>query len=262
MLNCYLLFVEKNKMIVYNCFGVIKMSKRFITDESNINIVEKNIKLKGDELHHINVLRHKTGDNIYINEYEVEIIKINKDILEGKIIGKLPQKGIPKVNITLIQSYLKSDKMEYVVQKAVELGVKNIVPVISKNTVVKMEEKDKQKKVERLSKIVKEAVEQCGRTDIVNVDCVQQLSKLDLSVYDKVLICHETSNVNLKATINNLENANNIAILIGPEGGFDDSEVSQILKNDNATDVSLGERILRAETASLALLSILNYELN
>ncbi len=238
------------------------MSKRFITDESNLNIEKQSITLKGEELHHINVLRHEVGDNIYINEYEVQIVKLSKDILEGIIVGELPQKGIPKINVTLIQSYLKSDKMDYVVQKAVELGVKNIIPVLTKNTVVKMEEKDKQKKVERLSKIAKEAVEQCGRTDIVNVECVQQLGKLDLSVYDKILICHETSSVSLKTTINSLENVNNVAILIGPEGGFEESEVKQILQNENATDVFLGERILRAETASLALLSILNYELN
>lgn len=238
------------------------MSKRFITDENNINIEQQNITLKGEELHHINVLRHKIGDVIYINEYQVQIIKLSKEILEGIIVGKLPQKGIPKINITLIQSYLKSDKMDYVVQKAVELGVKNIIPVITKNTVVKMEEKDKQKKVERLFKIAKEAVEQCGRTDKVNVECVQQLSKLNLSVYDKILICHEKSSASLKSTINNLENVNNIAILIGPEGGFEESEVEQILQNDNATDISLGERILRAETASLSLLSILNYELD
>lgn len=236
------------------------MSKRFLTDESNINIEEKNITLKGEELHHINVLRHKIGDFIYINEYQVEIIKISKDILEGKIVGELPQNGIPLVNITLIQSYLKSDKMEYVVQKAVELGIKNIIPVISKNTVVKMEEKDKLKKVERLSKIAKEAVEQCGRTDRVNVESIQQLSKIDLNGYDKILICHETSEVDLKATLRNMIDVDNIAIIIGPEGGFDDSEVNQVLENNNAIDVSLGERILRAETASLALLSILNYE--
>ena len=237
------------------------MSKRFITDANNINIENEKITLKGEELHHINVLRHKIGDNIYVNKYEIKITSINKELLEGIIIGELPQKGIPKINITLIQSYLKSDKMDYVVQKAVELGVKNIIPVISKNTIVKMDEKDKQKKVERLSKIAKEAVEQCGRTDIVNIDNVQQLDKIDLASYDKILICHEKSTVNLKETLRNLNNIKNIAVIIGPEGGLEDFEVSCVLDNKNAIDVSLGERVLRAETASFAILSILNYEL-
>lgn len=238
------------------------MSKRFVVDENNILIENNVVIVKGDEVHHINVLRYKVGDKVYINEYELEIIRLTKDVLEGKIIGKLPQKGIPHINVTLIQSYLKSDKMDYVVQKAVELGVKNIIPVISKNTIVKMDEKDKVKKVERLSKIAKEAIEQCGRTDMVTVANVQNLSTINFQIYDNVLVCHETSNVGLKETLNNMRESKNIALVVGPEGGLESSEVEKMLQNKNATDISLGERILRAETASLAALSILGYELN
>lgn len=237
------------------------MSKRFIVDNENLTVNNDVVTVKGDEVHHINVLRYKVGDNVYINNYELKIQKINKDILEGTIIGVLPKKGIPRINITLIQSYLKSDKMDYVVQKAVELGVKNIIPTITKNTVVKFDEKDKIKKVERLSKIAKEAVEQCGRADTVNVHSVENISKIDFSFYDAVLVCHETSSTSLKTTLNSIKTKINIAVIIGPEGGLDDTEVKNILKNDNAYDVSLGDRILRAETASLAILSILGYEL-
>lgn len=237
------------------------MSKRFIVEESNIFVDEQHVVVKGDEVHHINVLRYKVGDTVYINGYELEITKLTKELLEGNIVGILPQKGIPQVNITLIQSYLKSDKMDYVVQKAVELGVKNIIPVITKNTIVKMDEKDKIKKVDRLSKIAKEAVEQCGRADKVIVDNVQDLSKLDFQKYDSILVCHETSNVSLKETLNNMRESKNIAVVVGPEGGLENLEVEKMLKNKNATDISLGERILRAETASLAMLSILGYEL-
>lgn len=238
------------------------MSKRFIVEEENIKIDSKQIIVKGDEVHHINVLRYKAGDTVYINEYELRIDKITKDMLEGSIVGMLPQKGIPKVNITLIQAYLKSDKMDYVVQKAVELGVKNIIPVITKNTVVKLDEKDKVKKVERLSKIAKEAVEQCGRADTVGVDSVQSISKIDFLAFDVVLVCHETSQVSLKNTLNNIKDKRNIAVVIGPEGGLDNAEVETMLQNNNVIDVSLGERILRAETASLSMLSILSYELD
>ena len=238
------------------------MSKRFVTDKNNIYIEKQNVTLKGDAVHHINVLRHKIGENVYVNEYEIQIKKLNKEVLEGIIVGELPQKGIPKVNITLIQSYLKSDKMDYVVQKAVELGVKNVIPVISKNTIVKMEEKDKIKKVERLSKIAKEAVEQCGRTDEVNIENVQHLTNINFKAYDKILICHETSSVKLKNILVGLDKVKSIAIIVGPEGGLEQTEVSQILQNENVTDISLGDRILRAETASLAILSILNYELD
>lgn len=238
------------------------MSKRFVVDENNITIESNQAIVKGDEVHHINVLRYKINDTVYINEYELKITKLGKDVLEGTIIGNLPQKGIPKVNITLIQSYLKSDKMDYVVQKAVELGVKNIIPVITKNTIVKLEEKDKLKKVDRLSKIAKEAIEQCGRTDTVNVENVQELSNLDFSKYDVVFVCHETSEINLKDKLENIKCSKNIAVVIGPEGGLESTEVEKMLQNSNTTDISLGERILRAETASLAILSILGYELD
>lgn len=238
------------------------MSKRFIVDENNISISELDVTIRGEEVHHINVLRYKVGDSVYINNYKIEIIRLGKDVLEGKIVGSLPQRGIPSVNITLIQSYLKSDKMDYVVQKAVELGVKNILPAITKNTIVKMDEKDKIKKIDRLCKIAKEAIEQCGRTDSVTVESIQELNKIDFSAFDNILICHETSNINLKETLNNITGAKNIAIIVGPEGGLDDIEVKRLLSNKNAIDVSLGERILRAETASLAILSILSYEFN
>lgn len=238
------------------------MSKRFIVDENNISFIENNVIVKSDEVHHINVLRYKVNELVYINEYEIKITKLGKDILEGQVVGKLPQKGIPKVNITLIQSYLKSDKMDYVVQKAVELGVKNIIPVISKNTIVKLDEKDKLKKVDRLSKVAKEAVEQCGRADNVNVQSVQELSKVDFSKFGAVLVCHETSDKYLKNILADIKNDTNIAVVIGPEGGLETLEVQAILQKANTFEVSLGERILRAETASLAILSILDYELH
>lgn len=237
------------------------MSKRFVVDEQNILLEDNTVTIKGEEVHHINVLRYKVGDRVYINSYDLNIIKLTKDTLVGEIIGELPQKGIPQIDITLIQSYLKSDKMDYVVQKAVELGVKDIIPVITKNTIVKMDEKDKTKKVERLSKIAKEAVEQCGRADIVNVQSVQNLSNIDFNHYDKVLVCHETSNISLKTTLQGMKGIKKIAVIVGPEGGLENIEVDKILQNNNAQDISLGERILRAETASLSILSILGYEL-
>lgn len=236
------------------------MSKRFIVKENNIKKEDNNIVIYGDEAHHINVLRHRVKDNIYINQYLVEITKLDKDYVEGIVIGNLEQRGIPKKKITLMQSYLKSDKMEYVVQKAVELGVKEITPVLSRNCVVKLEDKDKLKKIDRLNKIAKEAVEQCGRGDEVIVKNVENLLKIDFSKYDAILVCHEASNNSLKEAIDKISNLNNIAVIIGPEGGLDENEVQELLKNKNTYIVSLGERVLRAETASFSILSILWYE--
>lgn len=230
------------------------MSKRFVIDKSNINIIEDTIEIIGDEVHHINVLRYSVGDILNINEYEVKITKLEESKLLGKIVGKAKSVGVPKCNITLIVSYLKSDKTEFVVQKAVELGVKKIIPVISKNTVVKFDEKSKLKKKERLDKIKKEAIEQCGRTDEVEIGNIQELSKVDLTSYDKVLICHEKGTMNLKTELEKIKNIKNIAVIVGPEGGLDESEIP------NGTRVCFGQRILRAETASIYILSVLGYE--
>jgi len=237
------------------------MSKRFIVKDNNIKKVENNIVIYGEEAHHINVLRYRVKDNVYINDYLVEITKLDKDYVEGIIIGSLEQKGVPLKNITLMPAYLKSDKMEYVVQKAVELGVKEITPVMSKNCVVKLDDKDRIKKVERLNKIAKEAVEQCGRADEVMVNNVENLSRMDFNKYEAVLICHEASNNSLKEAIKEISGVNNIAIIVGPEGGLDENEVKELVSNNNNSFVvSLGQRILRAETASFAILSILWYE--
>ena len=226
------------------------MSKRFIVDEKNIKKVGDNIVICGKEAHHINVLRHRVKDILYINEYK------------AKVVGVMEVKGIPTKNITLMQAYLKSDKMEYVVQKAVELGAKEIKPILSKNCVVKLDEKDKIKKCERLNKIAKEAVEQCGRGDNVIVNNVEILSKVDFSVFDAVLILHEASTNSLKEAIHKIEDTSKIAVIVGPEGGLEQKEVEGLLNNPNTYVVSLGERILRAETASFAILSILGYEFN
>lgn len=236
------------------------MAKRFIID--NANICDNKLTIVGIDMNHINALRHKVGDKIYVNEYEVQILQISKEKIECLIIGKMQAKGEPNINITLVQSYLKSDKMEYVVQKAVELGVKEILPAITKNTVVKFKEQDKLKKQERLQKIAREALQQCGRTDNVNVEDICELSSIDWKKYDSILICHELSAKPLKSVINSLKNKKNIAVIVGPEGGLDNTEVEKLLRESNTSDISLGERILRAETASLAIVSILLYELD
>lgn len=237
------------------------MSKRFVTDKTNIHIQDNIIEVVGEEVHHINVLRHNMGDTININEYEIEITKLEDKLLKGKVIGKIRPCGVPKVNITLIASYLKQDKMEYVTQKAVELGVKCVLPVISKNTVVKFDNKTKLKKKERLEKIKKEAIEQCGRTDDVVIEEITELKNVNLTDYDAVIVCHEKGNANLKEEIGKINDAKNIAIVVGPEGGLDESELDYLMKHKNTLKVCFGQRVLRAETASMYALSVLGYEL-
>lgn len=234
------------------------MAKRFIVEKQDIKIDGENIEITGSEVRHINVLRKNVGDNILVNEYVVEITKLEKDKIYGTVIDRAEDNGVPSVNITLIQSYLKSDKMDYVVQKAVELGVKTIIPVLSKNTVVKLDEKDSAKKVERLNKIAKEAIGQCGRTDAVIVESVSKLKDVDFSKYDLVIICHEKGKQYLTDILEDIYASLNVAVVIGPEGGLDEEEIANI-ECENKKIIVFGERVLRAETASLYILSVFDY---
>lgn len=249
------------------------MARRFFVDEENIKLDGENINVIGNEVHHINVLRHKVGDIIKINEYDVEITDISQNEINGKILGKDIENQLSKYKLTLYQSYIKSDKMEYVVQKAVELGVNNIVPFLSKNCVVKLDEKDKLKKSQRLNKISLEASKQCGRPDIVKVEDVLNISSIDfidsLNKNDYNILAYEKSNNSLKQAMNSILKGSkstgkmiSIGVIIGPEGGFDKSDIDILNKANNMIEVSLGTNILRAETASLNLLSIINYEFN
>ncbi len=249
------------------------MARRFFVDEENIKLDGENINVIGNEVHHINVLRHKVGDIIKINEYDVEITDISQNEINGKILGKDIENQLSKYKLTLYQSYIKSDKMEYVVQKAIELGVNNIVPFLSKNCVVKLDEKDKLKKSQRLNKISLEASKQCGRPDIVKVEDVLNISSIDfidsLNKNDYNILAYEKSNNSLKQAMNSILKGSkstgkmiSIGVIIGPEGGFDKSDIDILNKANNMIEVSLGTNILRAETASLNLLSIINYEFN
>ena len=245
------------------------MAKRFFVDKNDIEINGENISVYGSEVHHINVLRHKIGDKIKVNEYLIQIDNISSSEVIGKVLEVEDVAKNSKCNISLYQSYIKSDKMEFVVQKAVELGVNKIVPFLSKNSVVKLDSKDKAKKVERLNKISVEASKQCNRCDIVEVEDVLDIKEkekfiLSLEKNDFVILAYEKSENSLKEVLdsicNNVEdNTISIAVIIGPEGGFDESDLQIIKQVENIYEVSLGKRILRAETASLNLLSILNY---
>ena len=246
------------------------MARRFFVNDNEINISGENISVIGNEVHHINVLRHKIGDSILINNYMVKITNLYKEKLVGIIENIEDENNKNNVKINLYQAYLKSDKMEFVTQKAVELGVKKIVPFLSKNCVVKLDNKDKQKKIDRLNKISLEASKQCGRSDIVTIDNVFEISEdgfdQELRKNTINILAYEKSYISLKETLRNIQinNRENISIgvIIGPEGGFDKTDLERFKHIQNIYEVSLGKNILRAETASINLLSIVNYEVN
>lgn len=237
------------------------MARRFIIDKELKNNEE--FEIIGEEAKHIFVLRHNRGEVIEINDKQCEILDISKVSVKCKVIGNSIEKGIPNVKITLFQALLKSDKMEYVIQKAVELGVSKIIPFVSKNVVVKIDDKDKMKKVERYNKISREASKQCGRSDIVQISDIISFSNVleEIKKYDNSIVAYEKEESSLKNYIKNKSDIKEIAIIIGAEGGFEEKEIEKLIENGSVS-ISLGDRILRAETASLNLISILMYELN
>ena len=241
------------------------MARRFIVRDENIKESNGNMVISGEEVKHIQVLRFNVGATVHINDAIYKIISMSRETVELEFIEKAQVLGVPNTNITLYIAFLKSDKMDFVVQKAVELGVSKIVPFFSSNVIVKLDEKDRVKRQTKLQKIADEACKQCGRTDIVEVATFVNFKELEtnFSSQDKVFFAYEASRESLRVEINDAKEKEfkNIGIVIGAEGGFTPNEAQELKEMPNVSVVGLGERILRAETAALNLISIVVYEM-
>lgn len=261
------------RQFIFKEDNITEVSEAYLNDVPGFRCLDKNVsvnnklyKLTGEELKHIYVLRYKVGDKVVINNMQCIILYISKDAVIVDKIKDLDEKGKPNICLTLYPAFLKSDKMDYLVQKAVELGTTDIVPFFSSNTVVKLDEKDKVKRREKLQKIAVEATKQCGRTDEVELHEFLNFNSLlnTISKHDFCIFAYENEKESIKSVINNLKKEDtsykDIAIIVGPEGGFTNKEAEQLSKISNVHTVSLGERILRAETASINLITILMYE--
>ena len=241
------------------------MSQFFVKPE---NIEDNRILItnKSDIKHISNILRLKTGEIIYISDenkfiYETAISSINKDFIEVKIIQKQESNKKLKINITLAQSILKGQKQDIVIQKATELGVKKIIPFISQNTVVKINsDKDGILKAQRWQKIADEAAKQCERVDLLQVMPISTINKvISLSQYDLKITCLERETGTIREFLKKMPHANNILLITGPEGGFDKKEAELFIQH-NIPTVSLGNLILRAETAVITAIANVIYE--
>ena len=243
------------------------MEKRFIVDDNNIEKKDKDVFLIiGKEVKHIQVLRHNIGDKITVNENIYEIIKMKRDSITLKFIDVAPKVGEPNINTTLYLALIKKENMEIAIKKAVEVGVKKIVPFICENVVIKLDKKDFIKRKEKFKIYANEACKQCGRTDSVEVcDILTYKDFINMLANDKnILFAYENEKTSLKDAIYKIkkEETKNVSLIIGPEGGFTKKEALEISNLQNVLPVSLGSRILRAETAVIYLLSIIIYELD
>ena len=241
------------------------MARRFIVNENNIeNIDDKEIKINGTEVKHIQVLRFNINDRIAINDGIYEILEMKRDFIRLKFISKNSDFGVPNINLRLYIAVLKGEKMDLVIKKAVEIGVSEIIPFFSKNTVVKIDKKEYEKKKQKYEKIVIEAEKQCGRTDSVKINDFMTFEEVleDVKNNDLTFFAYEKSKSKLRDVILNINknNVKNIAVIIGPEGGFTDYENSILSNKENVKNISISNRILMSETAALSLCSIIMYE--
>lgn len=235
---------------------------------NNDQVIDNKIIINGQDCHHItNVMRMKLGDKVYVcsldSSYIAEICNFTKENVELNIIETLDEKKELEVKITIAQGIVRREKMEEVIDYVCELGAYSYLPVIMKRSIIKLNKDDFNKKKDRLNLIAKEASEQSHRTKIMKVDSLVTWKEfLSLSKdYDLAIYAYESSkdDDSLKKIIKE-KKYNSILVLIGPEGGIDETEVND-LKANNFLPVTLGPRILRTQVAPLYVMSAIAYEL-
>lgn len=229
----------------------------------------ESVEVVGEEFNHIaNVLRHKVGDKICVidgsgTDYDCVIQNIGKKSLTLMVVDAHDNNSETISDVTVFQALVKGEKFELIIQKLTELGVKNFIPFESEFCQVKKHTT----RLDRLEKISIEALKQCGRSKKVNIQNILSFDEMltQLKDFDVVIFAYENSINSLKKEYffdKNKNLAKNVAIICGSEGGFSKSECEKILKNKNVIEITLGNRILRAETAVISLTSVVMFLLD
>jgi 16S rRNA (uracil1498-N3)-methyltransferase len=241
---------------------------QFFVEESQVHGSE--IIIEGTDVNHIkNVLRMKPGEEIMVSNgtdkhYICSILTISGEQVVAKIVDIDTNSTELPVKLYLFQGLPKADKMELIIQKSVELGVSEIIPVAMKRCVVKLDGKKEKSKLTRWQGIAESAAKQSKRMVIPQISNVMNFK--EAVAYAKTLdyniIPYEFANgmEKSKQVVKSLSQYKSVGIFIGPEGGFDEAEIAYA-KENNMQIISLGKRILRTETAGLTALSIIMFEL-
>ena len=245
--------------------------RRFFTEPQNIS--GDTACIFEDSAHIKKVLRMEAGDEILIfdgtgHEYTASLTSIEKDKCEARIIDKRISLSEPKVKVWLFQGLPKTGKMETIIQKAVELGVYEIVPVMMDRCVVRINNPEAGKeKSRRWNKVSLEAVKQCGRGIIPKVHepvdfetAVSMLKELEIAMMPYEELGHAGKN-GLREVLDSGADAQSIGILVGPEGGFSDPE-AELAAEKGLSMIGLGKRILRTETVASAMIPIIMFYRN
>ena len=234
------------------------------------NISDDYIDIRGGDVNHIkNVIRLKAGDEVLISsgdnyDYLCSIERISDDVVTAKIIETREKMNELPVKVYLFQGLPKADKMELIIQKMVELGVYEIVPVSMKRSVVRLDEKKARTKTTRWNAISESAAKQSKRSIIPNVSEVlsfkQALEKA--KELDVLLLPYECAEgtAYTRMVVSKIKPGQSVGIFIGPEGGFDGDEL-KLANEAECNIITLGKRILRTETAGMMLMSVIMYNM-
>ena len=227
--------------------------------------LKQKIHLSNKVAHHAtHVLRLRTDDKIILfhndlYDYSAVITDINKKTVEVYIDNRFENQKNPTIHLRLFQSLSSSEKMDWIIQKSVELGVGSIIPMYSKRSNIKLQGSRAEKKLSHWEQVVISACEQSGRSSLPKISLPKKIEEClnqENANHLKLILSPKEKN-NLQS-INN-SSAKNIDIMIGPEGGFAEEELNQAIKS-HFVPIGLGPRILRTETAPLSILSILQYK--
>ena len=228
-------------------------------------VPEKDVYLiKDKDFNHIkNVLRMKIGEQILVSNNNCsdlcEITEFTNEMVIASIIEKNYADTSLPIELHLFQGLPKSDKMEFIIQKTVELGVTSITPIQMQRSIVKLDQKSSVSKIARWQSISESAAKQSKLSFIPKVNDLSnfKLAIEDAKKFDHIIIPYECKNgmQDTKSALSKIKSGDKIAVFIGPEGGFDQSEIEQALLN-GAVTVSLGKRILRTETAAITAISM------
>lgn len=237
------------------------MSRFFVSKEA---IGSRTALITGEDVIHIGrVLRMREGDTIILcdgekNDYLCEIAEISKKEIKCNIIEKRRNNCEPSLNVALYQGVPKGAKMEYLIQKCVEMGVYRIVPVITERTIARGENK-----TERWNKVAMEAAKQSGRGIIPQVTSPVDFSEAlaEMIKNELAIMPYEGEEHKILRSILRGSPPASIGVMIGPEGGFSEAEVN-LARSAGAKVATLGKRILRTETAGMFVLSSIMYELD
>lgn len=243
------------------------MRRIFIKD-----ILRASLTITGPDAHHLGrVMRSRVGDHIVVADDvgkvgEYELVGFTESSVELQLVNYIEERTESPIEIVLAQCLPKGDKLEFITQKATELGVNSIVPLVSDNCVVKYDAKKAAARVAKWQKIANEAGKQCGRSLLPEVAEIMPLAswlreiKEEQTADTAICMCYENEEQQgIKEFLRSEAACHKFIVIVGPEGGFSLAEAA-LARELGIASVSLGTRILRAETAAISAVTIVQYE--